>query len=176
MPRTVPGRPRVTADSVRRLFNYDPSTGVVTWKSAPGAFQLRYIGRVAGTINKKGYRTVTIGSRVYQLHRVIWLYVHGVWPKATIDHANCDPLDNRLCNLREATRSQNQANRRLVRAAKSGFRGVFYYASRESPKKWRAQIQSAGGPKLIGYFVTGEEASAAYRAAVQSQFGEFARL
>ena len=121
---------------------------------------------VAGC-KSRGYIVVRVDLVLHQAHRLAWLYVHGSWPVDQIDHINCDPSDNRICNLREATPAQNQANTRSY--AKSGFKGV-----RKNFSKWNAYI---GGRtfKHLGSFDTPEEANAAYLTAARARSGEFAR-
>ena len=98
----------MTASRVRELFTYDADTGVLAWRanSANGA---KLKGRVAGHLNDRGYRKVTVGRKSYAAHRLIWLHVHGVWP-VEIDHINRSRSDNRLCNLRDVDRCTNTQN------------------------------------------------------------------
>lgn len=72
-------------------------------------------------------------SKVY-LHRLLMKPPHGF----VVDHKNGDGLDNRRCNLRVATPSQNSANRKVGPPSVSGFRGVAKYK-----KGWRAQVTVA---------------------------------
>ena len=88
-----------------------------------------------------------------------------------IDHRNHDGLDNRRCNIRVATRSQNSWNRQPGSIGKSGYRGVSY--SKSTNKKWRAVISKNGRHYQLGLFDTPEEASAAYQSAVMRIHGEF---
>lgn len=83
-----------------------------------------------------------------------------------IDHANSDGLDNRRCNLRPCSVSENHRNRRLSRRNTSGFKGVHYHAG-----KFVARIAT----RHIGRFATPEEAARAYDAAARQHFGEYAR-
>jgi hypothetical protein len=94
--------------------------------------------------------------------------VYGEWPTDLIDHANGDPSDNRLCNLREANRATNAANARRPRDNTSGFKGVSWA---KSARKWRATL--AG--KHIGIYDTKEDAASAYARAAKELHGEFAR-
>jgi len=97
----------------------------------------------------------------------------GAWPKHQIDHHNLDKADNRWRNLREATRSQNQANRRAHSNSRSGIKGV-YLEGRSG--RWRAQVQHKGRTHNLGRFDTAEEARAAYATAAAATFGEYARI
>jgi hypothetical protein len=88
--------------------------------------------------------------------------VHGEWPKHYIDHINGERSDNRLCNLREATNSQNQQNKkRAMKNSKSGVLGVFWDKERSA---FRAEIRLNGKGKFLGRFKTAEEASEVYLA------------
>lgn len=98
----------ITQEQLKELLDYDPDTGIFTWKVdriAIGA------GRKAGWLSPRGYIYITINSRRYLAHRLVWLYAHGFLP-SELDHINRDASDNRLCNLRVVTGSQNNRNRR----------------------------------------------------------------
>jgi hypothetical protein len=97
----------ITAERVRQLPHYDPDTGVLTRLISTNG-DARAGEVVRGVCD--GYLTARIDGRRYQAHRLAWLYMIGEWPKANMDHVNGDRADNRWCNLREATNSQNQAN------------------------------------------------------------------
>lgn len=92
---------------------------------------------------------------------------------AMIDHINGDGLDNRECNLRPCTRSENGINSRIYKNNKSGLRGVFWH---KRDKKWHTYIRKNGTPFFIGYFDDKEEAGRAYRKKAIELFGEFAVL
>jgi hypothetical protein len=153
----------LTAERVRELLDYDPLTGVFHWKVSPA--QSIRVGDVAGSFLSTGYRRIVIDSIQYQAHRIAWLHYYGRWPQAELDHINRIKEDNRITNLREATRSQNAANFPLRRDNKLGIRGVCL-----SRGKYVAQIRC----KHLGCFVTAEEASATYQKAARELFGEFA--
>jgi len=58
-----------------------------------------------------------------QMHRLLR-------PNVLTDHANRDGLNNQDYNLREATLSQNGANKSMMKNNKSGHRGVMVEQSR----------------------------------------------
>jgi len=113
----------LTAEEVRKLFDYSPDTGELRWKvSKPGR---QRAGNIAGKQNIRGYRDVGINNIRYRAHRVIWLYVTGAWPTGQIDHINGVRNDNRFANLRDVTHAQNQQNLRGPRRpSESGYLGV----------------------------------------------------
>lgn len=94
-----------------------------------------------------------------------------------VDHVNHDGLDNRRCNLRQATALQNAHNARpnQVRGGRpctSRFKGV----SLKGGKRWVAQIVVAGEKSWIGSFNTEIEAALAYDRRAAQHFGEYAYL
>jgi hypothetical protein len=127
------------------------------------AFQIddEFAGLVAGNLwhSASGYMQTNINGKKVLLHRMLWAARHGAAP-AELDHINRDVLDNRLCNLRPATRSLNVRNTRR-RPGKLGFRGVS--ANRGCKTlPFKARVKVKGEERIIGYFATAEEASAAY--------------
>jgi hypothetical protein len=107
-------------------------------------------------------------------HRIIWEMQNGPIPDGMmVDHKNGDPWDNRVSNLRLATRSQNAQNCIKGLDNKSGYKGVS--RTRRVEKCWMAQI-SVGGKKLwLGSYRTAEDAHAAYVEAAQIHHGAFAK-
>lgn len=116
------------------------------------------------------YRNVKRGNKVTKimLHRIIMRAPDGMM----VDHADGDGLNNRRSNLRLATNSENQRNRRPCPASSSNLKGVTWHAG---VSKWQAQIKLNGRSKYLGLFATQEAAHAAYSQAASELFGDFAR-
>lgn len=145
---------------VSSLYRYDPDTG----------FIYNQRGERRGG-KSGGYIMIWLDGRNYYAHRIAWLLTHKRWPSCHIDHVNGDRSDNRLQNLRDATRQQNMQNRRRFNNNKLGVKGVI-----KTHGRYRAQLWRDGRFVLSKTFATIEEAAAAYRHASLEYFGVFARL
>jgi hypothetical protein len=170
MPRDLP-----SPDAVRQLLRYVPKTGEFFWRERDGhenaAWNARWAGKPAGSIRADGYARIRILGILIFAHRIAWAYVHGEWPLFEIDHRNRKPSDNRIRNLRVATRHQNSGN--MVSRGRSGVKGVYWDRGNQ---KWRAQIRANGKMKYLGIFDTVEKAKSAHDLAAKAIFGEFARI
>lgn len=158
----------VTIEELRDWLSYDPDTGDLIWKRG------KYEGNQAGWINKTlGYRQVNINRKIGYAHRMIWAMVHGEWPRHFIDHVNGDKADNRLANLRLASKSENVQNTPRRRDNTTGYKGVTFSKQRQ---KYKAQIWLNGVNNHLGFFTCPKEAHEAYKKAAATLFGEFARF
>lgn len=127
--------------------------------------------------NKKYLSAATwTGTKVRTefFHRLLM----GAAPDVIVDHINNDTRDNRRCNLRIVTPSQNSRNQkkrdgRLDKPCSSRFKGVH----RAGARRWRSLIRIDGrrGQKHLGYFDTELEAAYAYDMASLEHHGEFGR-
>ena len=160
----------VTQERLKELFSYDADTGYLTNLVNRGP--AKQGDRAGGLHISSGYLRVRVDSKLYREHRLIWLLVHGSFPKDQIDHINGVRNDNRLCNLREATKQQNAYNRCVPADNTSGFKGV---TCRKSVGDYRARIGVNGEMKHIGYYTTPEEANEAYCKASANYHKEFGR-
>lgn len=112
-------------DLLRQILDYNPETGKFFWKSRGiNDFDSQYAGKEAFTsVNSLGYVQGEILGKNYKGHRVAWAIHHGYWPE-NIDHINGLKEDNRICNLREASHSQNSKNMKRYSTNTSGVTGV----------------------------------------------------
>lgn len=167
----------------RERFDYDPKSGRLTWRDpGPSAFptikgyhifKRRFAGRPAGSVNKTtGYVAVGVLGRSILAHRLIWAMVHGYDPTGDIDHRDLCRANNRLTNLREATRSQNSMNKPRRSDNRSGVKGVYWH---KATGKWVATICANGNAAHLGVFLTLEDAADARRLAVTKVHGDFGR-
>jgi len=90
-----------------------------------------------------------------------------------VDHINRKRLDSRRCNLRFATRLQNQANLSIRPCSETGFKGVHFH---KQSGKYRARIGYKGGEIHLGMFEDRVDAARAYNKAALKYFGKFAYL
>jgi hypothetical protein len=153
---------KLTQRVLKELVAYDPSTGDFVWKiradehfktyASKNKWNATYPGAVAGTsvitIDGKWYRNIQVQGEKCRAHRLAWFYVHGYWPNV-IDHVNGTGLDNRLCNLRDVSPSENMRNMRRTKANRSGTTGVCGDTTR---KKWMATITAGGKNMYLGRY------------------------
>ena len=144
-------------ETAHRLFDYDPETGTLTWKERRSHNALK--GCVAGTLHHSGYIQISHKRKLYLAHRVIWLMTTGKWPKNLMDHINGVRDDNRLCNLREATMSENHQNRKS--ASNTGIPGI----SRRKSGSYYVQLKLNGKHVFHTVFPSLDEAIEALKKA-----------
>jgi len=128
----------LTQKKLKKLLHYNQDTGEFTWRVNRGGNRS---GTVAGSMNGSGYILIQIDGKSYKAHRLAWLYEHGAWPPADMDHINHIRTDNRLDNLRPVTRSENMRNASKYSHNSSGVTGVHWH---KDCKKWRAFISVDG--------------------------------
>lgn len=153
-------------DNLKRQLEYNPSTGVFTWLVQKGK---AFPGRQAGRLRESGYRSIRVNRKEVYEHRLAWFYTYGEWPPNDIDHINGVRNDNRIENLRCATRSENKQNTKMSRRNKSGVMGVHWDST---SGKWRAKIIKPGGQfKHLGFFKNlGDAAKARKKAEIRYGF------
>jgi hypothetical protein len=166
----------MTADETRSFVSYCPETGIFRWlprvNPSPESWNSTWAGKIAGTTNDRGYRTICINQIDYFAHRLAWVIMTNKWPTADIDHINMIKADNRWENLREATRTENFYNRHVRRDCVSGLKGAHKYKGR---KLWGSAILIGGKKVSLGNFSCPAAAHFAYAIAASEAYGKFAR-
>lgn len=161
-------------------LKYDPDTGHLWWTQRGGPS--RSIDSPAGHRHKNGYIEVNLryGGKQHRVmaHRIAWFLHYGKWPKDFIDHINMVKDDNRICNIREATHSQNMANiPKLITNSQTNSRHGYSHKTyvgvyRIPSGRWVARCVR----KYLGSYDTPEEAALAYNREAERKFGEYAQL
>jgi hypothetical protein len=149
---------------IKKYLSYDKDTGLFT-RIGRCAHDTRPLGGVAGSLHKKGYWVIKYKGVQYKAHRLAWYYTYGAMPMGVIDHENEIKMDNRICNLRDASHSQNQQNITAPRKTNtSGAKGVYWRGNRSC---WVARIVVNRKCIHIGSYSSVLDAKAAYLAAKQ---------
>jgi len=150
----------ITQSELKRLFSYDPETGLFT-RLISNNRRLKS-GEIAGSTTCGGYVRICVNGQPYQAHRLAWLYMTGSWPENQIDHINHIKDDNRIANLRDVTHRENQKNQPKRKTNTSGVTGVMWNVR---DKRWRAKIFLNGKEKSLGGFTNKFEAICARKSA-----------
>ena len=175
--------------TLRQAIDYNAANGLFLWRERPiwhfsnddkwsaQEAQARWNSKYARTpaftqIGKNGYASGTIDSKRLLAHRVAMAMRLGYWPNETVDHINGVRTDNRLSNLRLATRQQQSRNTSSSHNGTSRFLGVSW---RKERGHFRANIFLNGKQTFLGSFDNEEDAARAYDAAAREHFKEFAR-
>lgn len=156
----------LTQERLKELLHYNSETGEFTWLVARNGTKNDH---TAGSADSQGYVGIRIDGRRHKAHRLAWLYVHGRWPESFIDHINQVRKDNRISNLREATRSLNGHNRPKPKHNTSGFKGVSFH---RKTGKWKASVTFKGVRHYLGLFASPREAHQAYKTKIHSLAGD----
>ena len=152
----------ISLETLQKYIRYEPETGDFYWIAQPNPRGPDIIGAKVGCLNGLGYWQIRFAKRHYYGHRLAWLFTHGYMPKY-IDHKNGKPWDNRLCNLRECTHSQNHGN------YKRRNNGIELHGA-----KYRVRIVKDGVRHEFGSYNTLQEADVIADAAYDKLFGEYA--
>lgn len=166
----------ITTEYLRARLHYNEKSGIFIWKirevckPTDKTWNKKFAGKETGYLRHNGYKVINLMGKEYSSSRLAWLYVHGVMPKKEIDHINGDRSDNRIENLREASRSENAINRGVQSNNTSGAKGVW---KRKGMNSWVAEIGVRGKRVKLGSFRTREAAKNAYLLAAKSLHGEF---
>lgn len=163
MDRMRENESKLSHEYVCSILEYNPETGVITNKVDRGVLVSGAVSapawEVAGCVRDGcgGYRRIVIDGSYYQASRLGWFMHYGSWPIKELDHKNGKRDDNRIENLQDVTRRQNQQNRKIHRDGR--LPGVYW---NKSHRKWMARIRNQGKQNYLGLFDTEEEGFLAY--------------
>ena len=163
-------KPLPPLEELKEYLDYNPDTGIFTWIKQP--VNTVEVGQEAGSKHSKGYIIIAFKNREYYAHRLGYYMYHGIDPlEKLVDHIDGDKINNKINNLRLATKSQNNMNRSILGSNNnSGYTGVGW---NKKDKKWSARITIDGVRKFLGYFINIEDAIKARKEGEIKYFGEF---
>lgn len=116
-------------------------------------------------VHGHAYASTKWKGKTILMHR----YLVDPPPGGLVDHINNNGLDNRRCNLRVCTYSENLQNRKVHKNNQSGLKGAYPCGGR-----WKSSITVNGKKYDLGRFDTAQQAHEAYKAAATKLHGEFA--
>jgi hypothetical protein len=164
----------LTHARLTQLLRYDPGSGLFYWREDRRCGEYNSVivarsGEIAGGVRPDGYVSISLDMHRYLAHVLVWFYVHGLMPSLDVDHVDRDRSNNRISNLRLATRSQNHQNLSGAKSHNktSGILGVHWDSQR---KKWRAAINLNKKRHDLGFFADLDEAIKARIAGEQRLF------
>ena len=130
---------RITYKELAEMLTYEPDTGRVFWKD--GILGNRYSGKEASYLHDKniGRYKVKHKNKRYFRSRLAWIIYYGKEPENMIDHINGDQADDRICNLRDVTNSENQLNRKKSERNRTGYTGVSHTRSGKFSVSYRSR-------------------------------------
>jgi hypothetical protein len=146
---------------LRELFDYDPLGGELYWSSSASP-SLR--GRLAGSLGKGGYRSVTFDGVSYLAHRLIWAWVYGYNPTGEVDHVGQERLKVKRNNVQGLADRTPRAHRRET-SLNLGARELPLGVHATTSGSYTAIISVDGKQVNLGSYPDPQEASAAFKGA-----------
>ena len=155
---------KLTQEYLKECLDYDPDTGIFTWRARPvwhfedgvrlsakgicNIWNSKYQNKPI-TCKTHGYIIIRINNKPYRAHRLAFLYVEGYFPEHNVDHINRIRDDNRWCNLRHVTQVCNMQNCEIRSDNTSGITGISW---NNKKKAWVSQISINKKNKNLGRF------------------------
>lgn len=146
----------LTQERLKYLFFYNKRNGVFSRKKQ--RYHKSKQNTKVGCFDSNGYVLIGVDNKRYRAHRLAWLYVHGYFPEQIVDHINMDRSDNRIENLRLASKSCNAQNSKTQINNKTGRRGVWFCKRR---CRYIAEIKVVGKKHYLGSYSSFEDAKKA---------------
>ena len=170
----------ISQEDLKKLLHYNPKTGILTWKVRPlsmfpnegtcASWNSRCAGKDLTSVDSIGYISSSVNNKKYHAHRVAFFIYHGFLPEI-VDHKNRIKTDNRISNLRAATKSLNSCNAKLRSNNTSGVKGVGWH---KQSKRWRVRIKVNSVEHNFGLFIDKDEAIKVAKEKRKLLHGEFA--
>ena len=164
-------------------------TTIEHWASIDGYsnYQVSWWGRVTNTKTGRilkpgtsgpGYLFVMLSKtgkpKMHYIHKLVAReWVSNPEEKRCVDHIDGSRTNNHWENLRYATHSENQRNKRRRKDGSSLYKGVSWD---KRSGKWVVRIKTGGVNKNLGLFEVEREAAEVYNKAALEHFGVFAKL
>jgi hypothetical protein len=98
--------PDISIDELKQVWNYEPSTGIFTWKVRPFRNSKQMAGDIAGReVRSKGtektaYWYLYYKSFSFNASMVAWAFTYGEWPNRKLRFIDGDGLNTRVENLK----------------------------------------------------------------------------
>lgn len=147
----------LTQAELKELFYYDPVTGLFLRIRRCGN---RLPNSDVGSVTNYGYLRIAVNKKLYFAHVLAWLYVYGEFPKKHIDHVDNSRINNRISNLRLASKIENAQNMTTShKDSKYGRLGVYLH---KASGLYHARIMLNGKQFSLGYFNDPDLAHLAY--------------
>ena len=137
---------KLTQKRLKEVLFYDPKIGDFIWKISTGNVK---IGDIASCLNFYGYIRISVDGVRYKAHRLAWLYEYGYFPENDLDHIDRIKTNNRIKNLREASRSCNMRNTGNQKNNTSGIKGICFD---KANNKWESRIKVNRITKHLGRY------------------------
>ena len=152
-------------------LQYSPELGgsCLSWKKSKFP---QKVGAMAGSIKSDKYWRIVVGGKTLLAHRIVWFLHHNCFPTADLDHIDNNRLNNKIENLREATRSQNNMNTPQSKRNTSGVKNVSFH---KRQKKWEVRVQVNRKMINFGYYDDLELAELIAIEAREKHHGNYAR-
>lgn len=139
-------KPYPSKEQILSELVYEESSGVFYRKNPDNRTNDRGI---AGYKKSNGYITISLNNTAYYAHRLAWVVTYGYNPDSILDHINRDRSDNRIGNLRLATKSSNALNTGLRKDNSIGFKGVYWH---KKAGKWIVEGKLRGKAHYLGLY------------------------